>query len=130
MYKDYPVHLPLKLANSDLTLLQANSPYYHTRAMKTNYLRTCDLLLPKIKPVALRTIYRILTGDSSVPESANIAKIDKRIRLILELGDPKVTVDLREHNPGRPSKFEVFWTVAADFLSKKATDLVTAVDER
>ncbi|CAG8792562.1 24635_t:CDS:1, partial [Gigaspora rosea] len=37
--------------------LQANSPHYHTRAMKTNYLRTCDLLLPKVKPVALRTIY-------------------------------------------------------------------------
>ncbi|CAG8845385.1 13190_t:CDS:1, partial [Gigaspora margarita] len=70
--------------------------------MRTNYLRTCDLLLPKVKPAALRTIYHMLTGDSSAPESANEAKIDERIRLVLELGDPEVTIDLREHNPRRP----------------------------
>jgi hypothetical protein len=33
--------------------LQADAPRYHTRTMRTNYLRTCDLLLPKAKPSAL-----------------------------------------------------------------------------
>ena len=33
--------------------LQADAPRYHTRAMRINYLRTCDLLLPKAKPSAL-----------------------------------------------------------------------------
>ncbi|UZO22624.1 uncharacterized protein OCT59_014982 [Rhizophagus irregularis] len=33
--------------------LQANAPHYYTRAMRINYLRTCDLLLPKAKPSAL-----------------------------------------------------------------------------
>ena len=30
-----------------VTELQADAPRYHTRAMQINYLRTCDLLLPK-----------------------------------------------------------------------------------
>ena len=57
--------------------LQADAPHYHTRMMRINYLRTCNLLFPKAKPSALRTIYRMLTGDVSAAESANEAKIDK-----------------------------------------------------
>jgi len=45
--------------------LQADAPRYHTRAMRINYQRTCDLLLPKVKSSTLRTIYRMLTGDTS-----------------------------------------------------------------
>ena len=37
--------------------LQADAPRYHTRAMRINYQRTCDLLLPKVKSSTLRTIY-------------------------------------------------------------------------
>src|SRR3954452_4126538 len=29
--------------------LKADAPRYHTKAMRINYLRTCDLLLPKVK---------------------------------------------------------------------------------
>ncbi|CAG8802429.1 1246_t:CDS:2, partial [Gigaspora margarita] len=39
--------------------LQENALYYNTRAMRINYLHMCDLLLPKAKPAALRTIYHI-----------------------------------------------------------------------
>jgi hypothetical protein len=60
-----------------VTELQADAPRYHTRAMRMNYLRTCDPLLPKVKPSALRTIYRILTDDVSAANE--------------ELGDPEVT---------------------------------------
>src|SRR5436190_830305 len=90
--------------------LQADAPRYHTRTMRINYLRTCDLLLPKAKPSALRTIYRMLTGDASAAETANEAKIDERVRLVLELGDPDITIDSREHNDGRPDKYDIFWT--------------------
>ena len=40
-----------------VTELQADAPHYHTRVMRKNYLRTCDLLLPKAKSSALRTIW-------------------------------------------------------------------------
>src|SRR5438034_11734183 len=72
--------------------LQADAPYYHTRAMRINYLRTCDLLLPKVKSSTLRTIYRMLTGDISAASTTNKAKVDERIRLALELGYPKITI--------------------------------------
>src|SRR3954453_1950355 len=106
--------------------LQADAPRYHTRAMRINYLCTCDLLLPKSKPSALRTIYRMLTGDVSAAETANEAKVDERVRLVLELGDPDIAIDLREHNNGRPGKYDIFWETAAQFLAGKAADAVTA----
>src|SRR6266542_4046602 len=113
-----------------VTKLQADAPHYHTRAMQVNYLRTCDLLLPKAKSSALRTIYRMLTGDVSAAETANEAKVDEHVKLALELGDPEITIDLREHNNGQPGKYDIFWKIAAQFLEGKAADAVTAVDER
>jgi len=110
--------------------LQADAPNYHTRAMRINYLRTCDLLLPKAKSSALRTIYRMLTGDVSAAETVNEAKVDERVRLALELGDPEIAIDLREHNDGQPDKYDIFWKTATQFLAGKAADNVTAVDER
>src|SRR4051812_14326373 len=98
--------------------------------MRINYLRTCDLLLPKAKPSALRTIYQMLTGDVSAAETANEAKVDECVRLALELEDPEITIDLCEHNDGRPGKYNTFWKIAAQFLAEKAADAVTAVDER
>ncbi|CAB5350497.1 unnamed protein product [Rhizophagus irregularis] len=110
--------------------LQANAPRYHTRTMRINYLRTCELLLPKAKPSSLRTIYRMLTGDVSAAETANEARVNERVKMFLELGDPDITIDLREHNSGKPSKYDTFWKIAAQFLEGKAADAVTAVDER
>src|SRR6266496_949724 len=112
-----------------VTKLQADAPYYHTRAMRVNYLRTCDLLLPKAKSSALRTIYRMLTGDVSAAKTANEAKVDECVKLALELGDPEITIDLREHNDRQPGKYDIFWKIAAQFLEGKAADAVMAVDE-
>jgi hypothetical protein len=44
--------------------LQKEAPKYHTRSMRINYIRTCDLLLPKVKAAPLRIIYQMLTGDT------------------------------------------------------------------
>ncbi|CAG8547306.1 20451_t:CDS:2 [Gigaspora rosea] len=60
--------------------LQVKAPHYHTRAMKASYLHTCDLLLPKAKPAALCTIYRMLTGDSSAPDNPTLK--DELIRSV------------------------------------------------
>ncbi|RHZ55995.1 hypothetical protein Glove_407g10 [Diversispora epigaea] len=64
------------------------------------------------KPSSLRIIYRMLTGDTSSAETVNEAKIDERVRIALDLGDPEITIDLPQ------------------FLEGKAADAVTAVDER
>jgi len=93
--------------------LQADAPHYHTRTMRINYLRTCDLLLLKAKPSSLRAIYQMLTGDTSAAEITNEAKIDECVRNALDLSDPEITIDLREHNNGRLSKYDIFWEIAA-----------------
>ncbi|CAG8481522.1 15476_t:CDS:1 [Gigaspora rosea] len=72
----------------------------------------------------------MLTGDMSASESLDEKIIDTRIRLALDLGDPKVFTDLREHNTRRLSKYDAFWNVVAQFLAGKATDTVVAVNER
>ncbi|RIB16174.1 hypothetical protein C2G38_2190702 [Gigaspora rosea] len=74
--------------------LQNDVPQYHTRIMRANYLGACVLLLPNIKSAPLRTIYRMLTGDMSAAETANEKKVDARVKLALELGDPDITIDL------------------------------------
>src|SRR3954449_3683639 len=72
----------------------------------------------------------MLTGDVSAANTTNDAKVNKRIRLALELGDPEITINLREHRSGTSSKYDTFWKTAAQFLAGKAADAVTAVDKR
>ena len=72
----------------------------------------------------------MLTGDISEANNINDAKVDKRVRIALELGDPEIIIDLREHRRERSSKYDTFWKIAAQFLAGKAADAVTAVDER
>ena len=35
--------------------------------------------------------------------------MDAKIRLIIDLQDPSIVDDLRQHNPGRPPKYATFW---------------------
>ena len=72
----------------------------------------------------------MLTGDVSAAETTNEAKVNERVRLALELGDPEITIDLREHKDKKSSKYDIFWKIAAQFLAGKAADAMTAVDER
>src|SRR6266542_1556463 len=72
----------------------------------------------------------MLTGNVSAANTTNDAKVDKRVRLALELGDPKITIDLREHRSERSRKYDVFWKIAAQFLEGKVADAITAIDER
>jgi hypothetical protein len=81
-----------------------------------NYLRTCDPLLPKVKPSALRTIYRILTDDVS---AANEAKVDERVRLALELGDPEVTSIYVNITMGDLANMMIFGKSQLNFLQGK-----------
>ncbi|GBB92621.1 hypothetical protein RclHR1_20330002 [Rhizophagus clarus] len=72
----------------------------------------------------------MLTDDISAANTTNDAKVDERVKLALELGNPEITIDLREHGSGRSRKYDTFWKIAAQFLAGKVADAVTAVDER
>ena len=72
----------------------------------------------------------MLTGDVSAANTTNDAKVDERVKIALELGDPEIIIDLREHRSERSSKYDTFWEIAAQFFAGKAADAVTAVDER
>ena len=45
--------------------------------------------------------------------AANEAKVNKHVRIALELGNSKIIINLREHNSGRSSKYDAFWRIAA-----------------
>ena len=46
---------------------------------------------------------------------------------LIELGDPDIVVDVRDHNPGRPSKYEPFWIEIEKYMENVVQ---TAVQER
>lgn len=50
-----------------------------------------------------------LTGDISVPENSQSRELDERLRLMLEIGDPDILVDLRINNGFKGTKFNIFW---------------------
>ncbi|CAG8642760.1 37483_t:CDS:2 [Gigaspora margarita] len=62
--------------------LQAHSPHYHTRTMRKNYFRTCDLILPKVKPAALRTIYQVPFKAFDAATENEIMELWETIHLI------------------------------------------------
>ena len=72
---------------------QADTPRYHTRAMGVNYLRICDLLLPKAKSSTLQTIYRILPLQLICKQGLMTCQAS----VIIGLGDPEVDIGLCKH---------------------------------
>ena len=79
-----------------------------------------------IKPCVLRALYRDLTIDHSSPSNVTEAEIDERMRMLLEMEDPDVVVDLRHLNSGQKSKYDVFWSECQKFLQE---DIGSAVDD-
>ncbi|GBB97525.1 hypothetical protein RclHR1_00300004 [Rhizophagus clarus] len=97
---------------------------------KYNHLKNLLIDLPSWKPVDIEEYLPADPVDVSAANTTNDAKVDERVKLALELGDPDITIDLHEHRSGRSSKYDTFWKIAAQFLAGKAADVVTAVDER
>ncbi len=72
-------------------------------------------------------MYRLLTNDASQPSCETTAEVDRRVKLFLETEDPEIVIDLRSHNPGRPSTYEVYWVHVNTYI-KNVTEI--AVHER
>jgi hypothetical protein len=73
---------------------------------------------PNIKPAVLRSLYRDLTDDSSAATNQHTAEIDERVRLILDMEDPDVVLDMRALNAGHKSQYDVFWEESKKFLEE------------
>ena len=70
--------------------------------------------------------YRELTGDSCAAANEHIAEIDERVRLLLDMEDPDVVLDLRALHTGHKSQYDVFWGECQKFLE----EVGTPVDDR
>ena len=62
-------------------------------------------MAPTMKKSVLRKWYKELTGDNSAALNMHEAGIDERVRLVLEMEDPNIILDLRALNSGAKSQY-------------------------
>ena len=79
-----------------------------------------------MKPV-LRALYKELTNDTFASTNLQEAEIDERMRMILEMEDADIVVDLRHLNSGRKKRYNVFWGECKKFLDE---GIGSPVDDR
>ena len=71
---------------------------------------------PSMKPTVLRKFYKDLTGDSTAASNEHEAEIDERVRLLLEMEDPDILLDMRALNTNNRSQYDVFWYECQKYL--------------
>ena len=96
--------------------LKSSMPAYATRAMRREFVNTCDMFLGNVEKSWVRRIYKELTGDSTADES----EIDVRVKLAFDLKDPELITDLWHFNEGKISIYDTFWEYAKKFLEDTA----------
>ena len=101
-------------------------PQYHTRAMRRAAYEKFGLIMPSTKKSVMRHLYKDFVGDATASSNLSESEIDERVAALVELEEPSLVYDLRDHYGGRQSQFETFWQKAKEFLE----DVGTAVDER
>jgi hypothetical protein len=107
-------------------LLKEKMPTFKTRAMRREFVNTCELFLGNVEKARIRRIYKDFVGDDTADDS----ELDIRVKLAFTLCDPNLITDLRHFNEGRKSIYDTFWEHAKMFLSGVAEDAVIAVDDR
>ena len=71
-----------------------------------------------MKPAVLRALYRELTNDASAPTNIHEAEIEERMKMILEMEDADIVLDLRHLNSRRKSQYDAFWKECKKFLEE------------
>lgn len=105
-------------------------PEYHTRAMRREMFTKFGQISSKVKPAALRFLYRELTGDSSASHDTPETVIDERVRsiILMEPEEPGTVVDLREvKSQETKTKYDVFWDETRKYINE---EVGVAVDDR
>jgi len=72
--------------------------------------------MANVKLAYLREMYHELTGDSSASSSEIESHVNECVRQALELKDPDLVVDLRQHNKGHSSKYMEFWEGCRNYI--------------
>ena len=104
----------------------ADIPKHHTRQMRREFRQKFDMVA-KVKPAIMREMYCQLTHDASSAACQTTAEVDEQVRQPIDLQDPDIVYDLREHLPGRPTKYEDFWNATEAYLQEIVQ---TTVQER
>ncbi|CAG8845624.1 23778_t:CDS:2, partial [Gigaspora margarita] len=91
---------------------QSMLPQFFTRYMRKNIFAKYSLIT-KVTPSILRYLYYDLVDDSSAIDNSNSVEINQRIKMMLELGDPEIIVDMRKNNGFKGTKFDDFWNEMA-----------------
>ena len=102
--------------------LKSSIPVYAIRAMRREFVNTCDMFLGNVEKSRVRRIYKEFTGDSTADES----EIDARVKLAFDLKDPEFITDFWHFNEGKISIYDTFWKYAKKFLEGTTQDSVIA----
>ncbi len=109
---------PDKIA-ATLVGIRQNVPFYASRQMRRNFIETfakvCD------DRAALRSMFKYLTEDQSVPDTAEQGEVDNRLMEYLTTGDnAEFAYDLRQNN-GRvkDTKFNPFWKKMEEIINER-----------
>ena len=111
--------------NEVIRAIESEVPVYERRITKKQFMHCFGFIE---NPVALRAIFKELTGDQSAPANLNQSEIDKRFAHAMLSEDPDIIVNLRHLLPDKKKdSFRDFFTETERYLSE---DIVVAVQER
>ena len=66
-------------------------------------------------------------GDAAAASYLTEQQVNDRVQLFLDMEDPEIVIDLRSHNSGQKSQYDVFWDEVKKFLQE---DVGLAAEER
>ena len=95
--------------------------------MKKELIENFELHVGKCEKARL---HHIIVSDFFASENSASQKVDERVDIMIELGDPEFISDLRHLNSGLTNKFDTFWNYAQKYFKNTVNETVLAVDER
>lgn len=105
--------------------IEEDVPKYERRITKRHFINAFGFIA---EPVALRAIFRELTGDKSVPANINECEIDRRLTHAMLSEDADIVVDLRHLPPDKKKdQSQVFFAETERYL---AENIGVAVQQR
>ena len=66
----------------------------------------------------MQVLYQDLTGDVSTPDNEINKKTHERIKLMLDIQDPDIIIDLRKIIGEKGTNFDVFWNEMHDYFNE------------
>ena len=71
-----------------------------------------------MSPSIWKLLYHDLAGDSSTPPHELSKEMQERLRIILDLQDADIIMDLRINNRFHDTKFDTFWEELSEYFNE------------